>query len=136
MNPKRTRGFTLLEMMIVAILVGVLAAIALPSYSQYQIRANRGAAESLMLDLANREQQYLLDRRAYLCAGTPVTTLLGSTPIPEKVALNYDVTIPTPPCTTTTFTVQAAPKAGTIQANDGTLTLNQDGVKTPTTGKW
>ena len=133
MKLKRTRGFTLIELIITVVIVGVLAAIALPSYSQYQIRSNRGAAESLMLDLANREQQYLLDKRAYLCAGTPVTTLLGSTPIPDKVAATYVIDIPT--CTATTFTLRAAPIAGTIQANDGTLTLDQDGVKSPTT-KW
>ena len=120
-------------------IVGILAAVALPSYSKFQIRSNRAAAESWMLDLANREQQYLLDKRTYLCGGSAaVDTLRGSTPIPDKVAQNYDVTIPTGatcPASPPGFQINAAPKAGTIQAGDGTLTLNELGVKQPL-NKW
>jgi type IV pilus assembly protein PilE len=135
MSLKRTRGFTLIELMITVVIVGILAAIAVPSYSQYQIRSNRAAAESLMLDLANREQQYLLDKRAYNCASTAVADLLGATPIPDKVSAHYTVTIPAGTCSATAFIINAVPKAGTIQANDQTLTLDQAGVKSPV-AKW
>src|SRR5690348_9225695 len=59
------RGFTLLELMIAVLIVGILAAIALPSYQQYMIRGRRAAAKSAMMDIANREQQMLIANRVY-----------------------------------------------------------------------
>jgi prepilin-type N-terminal cleavage/methylation domain-containing protein len=77
----RARGFTLIEVMIVVVIVGILAAIAYPTYQNYMKRAARSAAQTLMLDLANREQQYLLDNRSFLDGGaSAVTTLLSPVP--------------------------------------------------------
>ena len=60
---------------------------------------------------------------------------MGVVPIPDKVAASYTLTQPLPTCTATTFTLQAVPKAGSIQVGDGNLTLDQDGVKSPI-AKW
>jgi len=65
MTRTRNRGFTLIELMIVVVIVAVLAAIALPSYRSYVIRANRSQAQQYMQDIANREEQFRLDARAY-----------------------------------------------------------------------
>ena len=126
----RTRGFTLLEMMIVVAIVGILAAIAYPSYQNYLKRSNRSAAETFMLDLANRQQQYLLDQRSY---ANGLATLTSSTP--AEVSAVYDVTVTSAGGPPPTFTISAVPKAGTIQAGDGTLTLDQAGTKLPA-NKW
>ena len=61
----RTRGFTLVELMIVLVVIAVLAAIALPSYQTYVIRAKRAQAQQFMQDIANREEQFRLDARTY-----------------------------------------------------------------------
>ncbi|HEY2815861.1 MAG TPA: type IV pilin protein [Casimicrobiaceae bacterium] len=128
----RQRGFTLIEMMIVAALVGVLAAIAYPSYSQYQKRAKRSAAETFMMDVANRQQQYFLDQRIYAGDTTCTTTGLAtlSVTVPVEVSGFYDVCIiqanATPP---PTFTIRATPKAGSMMAGDGILTLDDRGNK-------
>ena len=133
-NPRR--GFTLIEVMIVVAIVAVLAAIALPSYQNYIKRAHRSAVESLMLDLANREQQYLLDQRSFLGGGaSAVTTLLSPVPVPPEVSPYYDVTIAAAAGPPPTFTITAAPKAGTTMAGDGNLMLDQAGTKLPA-AKW
>jgi type IV pilus assembly protein PilE len=130
MGRRRIRGFTLLEIMIVVAIVGILAAIAYPSYQNYLRRSNRSAAESFMLDLANRQQQYLLDQRSY---APDVASLVSSQP-PEVSAV-YTVTIASAAGPPPTFTISAAPKVGTIQAGDSTLTLDQAGNRLPA-DKW
>ena len=66
MTRNRTRGFTLLEVMIVVVIVGVLAAIALPAYQSQVRKSNRSAAQQFMQDVALREQQIMMDQRGYV----------------------------------------------------------------------
>lgn len=123
------RGFTLIELIIVVAIVAILAAIAYPSYTNYVIRSNRSAAQQFLLDVAQRQEQFLMDNRAY--AGT--LAALGIV-VPGGVDSKYTVAIAVgvPP---NTYTITATPKAGTTQASDVILTLNQAGVKTPAE-KW
>jgi len=58
-------GFTLIELMIAVAIVGILAAIAVPNYSEYVKRASRAEAASALLDAANKQEQYFVDNRAY-----------------------------------------------------------------------
>lgn len=67
---KRAGGFSLIELMVVVVIIGILAAIAFPSYRQYVIRGHRSAAETLMMKIASRQEQYMLDARAYTAALT------------------------------------------------------------------
>lgn len=127
MNRKHTAGFTLMEVMIVVVIVGILASIALPSYRNQVIRGNRAAAQSMMMDLSNREQQYLIANRVYADDAELAYTL------PDEVVDNYtaDITVgaDTVPSFLITFTAIGA------QAVDGDLTLDSEGTKTPAE-KW
>lgn len=121
-------GFTLIELMITVAVIGILAAVAYPSYTQYIVRANRSAAQSFMFSVNNKQEQYMLDARSYASS----LTVLNMT-APTDVAGKYDVSVTadmtaTPP----TYLVKATPK-GTQLSNDvrcGEVTLNHLGVKT------
>src|SRR4051794_20940580 len=80
-------GFTLIELIVTVAIVGLLAAIAYPSYIQYVVKTKRSAAETFMFELANKEEQYLLDKRQYT---STVTDLLA---IPADVSTNYQLGI-------------------------------------------
>jgi type IV pilus assembly protein PilE len=129
----RASGFTLIELMITVAVVAILAAIAFPSYAMFMKKSRRGDAEATLMDIAQREQQYLLDARTY----APTVAALNTT-IPADVSAYYTIQIcqTTAPCAAPggappTFAIIATPIAGTQQAGDFTLTLDNTGLKTP-----
>ncbi|MBK4735912.1 prepilin-type N-terminal cleavage/methylation domain-containing protein [Noviherbaspirillum sp. DKR-6] len=126
----RSRGVTLVELVVAMLIVAVLAAIAFPSYQNYAKRARRSAAQAYLLDLAQRQQDYLLNARAY--AGS--VSLLNS-PAPQTVSPYYTVSLTTSAGPPAGFTITAAPVSGTAQAGDVTLTVDGTGAKTPS-GVW
>lgn len=62
---KRHSGFTLMELMISIGIIGILAGIAYPSYTEYVVQSNRAEAQNELLRLANRQEQYFVDHRVY-----------------------------------------------------------------------
>jgi type IV pilus assembly protein PilE len=128
-----SRGFTLIELMMAVAVVAILTMIAIPTYSNQMIKGRRSAAEAVLLDIAQRQQQYLLDARAY----APDVTTLG-TNTPANVRAYYTVSIDppaVPPVVPPAFTARAVPLAGTAQAGDVTLTIDNNGMKAPV-GTW
>jgi type IV pilus assembly protein PilE len=127
---RASRGFTLIELMVVVAIVALLAMVALPSYQKQVIKGNRAAAQAEMMDIANRQQQFFLANRAY----ADKTTLEASGySLPAAVARNYSYDIDVGTGTVPTFTVEF--EAIGSQESDGDLSLNSAGVKTPP-GKW
>lgn len=125
----RTRGFTLIELMITVAVIAILAAIAVPSYYQYTLRSNRSAAESVMQEIASAQERYLVDSRQF--AGS--LSVLGYN-VPNTVAPNYKVDLAStgsvsggiPPG----YTITATPQGSQVRDTGcKTLTLNGDGSK-------
>ncbi len=127
---KTNEGFTLVELMVTIVIIGILATIVLPSYQDYLRKGRRVAAQAVLMDVAQKQQQYLLDSRSY---ASDLTTLNVSTP--DDVAKYYTISLAADNGTPPTFTVTAKPNSGTDQASDPTLTIDNTGKKTPA-DKW
>lgn len=138
---QRPKGFSLIELMIVVMLITILMAIAIPSYQQYRVTANRGAAKAVLLEIASKQEEYIGRNGAFADGAGWATDLHVTVPAEVDREYSFTVTAAAIPLTGTLnapgFIATATPKAGSLQAsaNDGAISINQFGLKTPT-GKW
>lgn len=123
-NPtyKLQSAFTLIELMIVVAIIGILAAIAYPNYTQYVIRSKRTDAQAIMMENAQFLERYFTTNGKYSLA------VLPKTQSPENGTPSYNITTPT--LTATTYVIQAQPTGSFTDAECGTLTIDHTGVRT------
>jgi type IV pilus assembly protein PilE len=127
---QKTKGFTLVELMIAVAIVGILTAIAYPSYTNYLIKGNRAVAKAYLMEVVQKQQQFLLDNRAYSATAADLNLTE-----PKEFTNFYTLSIALDGGPPPGFTATAKPKAGTRQGSDGDLTINNKGEKSPT-AKW
>ncbi len=122
----RISGFTLVELMIVIAIISLLAMFALPAYDRQILRSHRSSAHQYLTILASKQEQYMLDARAYTGA---IATLNAGTSATNRYSFAIDIATCAPqPC----FTITATPTHSS-QIADGALTLDNLGQKT---GNW
>ena len=132
------KGFTLIEVMIVVAIVTILTVIGYPAYRNQVASAQRSAAKILLMELSNREAQYLSYTRQYASnfdsTGLNFTTTANdmgwSCAVTSCENNNYTVAVvvdnnDTPP----TFTFTAQPKSTGMNKGEASLTIDQTGRK-------
>ena len=130
LSRERLLGFTLIELVIAVAIVGVLAAIAYPSYQAQVRKGHRAAAQAYLMDLAQRQQQYLLDARAYASDAST----LGYPATPSEVSPWYAVAIAAPIASPPTYTITAT-ALGAQALDAAVLSIYSLGNKIPS-DKW
>ena len=126
------RGFTLIEMMIVVAIIGVLAAIAYPSYQQYIVKTKRTDMMSELQNIASEIESRKLAQGSYNAISAGIIANFAGTYLVNGNAL-YTVNF-TPDPLTAKWAITATPIIGSQMAGDGSLSLNYQGIKCRGTG--
>ena len=131
----KQNGFTLIELIIVIAIIGVLTAIAFPSYQNYLKKSRREDAKGALMGLANAMERHFTETNSYQKAatsnadtGTP-RIYSAISPIDGDTAY-YDLSITA--ATQTTYTIKATPISGSTQKDDGFLEMKHTDSK----GRW
>lgn len=123
-SPSSQKGFTLIELMIVIAIVGIISAIAYPSYQDSVRKARRGDAEAGLVEAANNMERFYTENNTYIGATWPANITSDF----------YDLTISAQ--SISAFTLQAAPTGAQLSDSCGTLTISSTGAKTPAIACW
>lgn len=132
----RRNGFTLIELMITVAIIGILAAVAYPSYLNFIIDGRRTDAQEALLGFANAMERHKTENMAYTEAatgspagdtGAPATTTFPSQAPIDSNDKFYNLTIEA--AGSLNYTLRATPIVGTSQASDGLLEITSTGVR-------
>ncbi len=136
-RPATIRGFTLVELLITIVVIGILSSIAYPSYTNYLRKARRAEAQQVLMDGALRQQQILLDSKAYVYEPNqvwPHPNAGVTTPnLPASVKPYYQITVDAKDESTTTpqFKLRATPIGTQATDSCGVLTVDHANTRTP-----
>ncbi|MFM6990407.1 MAG: type IV pilin protein [Rhodoferax sp.] len=128
----RQRGFTLIELLVVIVIAGVLARMAYSSYTNSVAKGRRNAAQGCLMEQAQYMERVYTTNMSYASGALPA----ASQQCQADLASHYSFSIPSP--SASTFTARAS-AIGTQAAKDAAcnvMTVNQAGVRTPSSSCW
>lgn len=151
----RSKGFTLIEVMVVVVIIGILATIAYPAYQKFTVQSRRTDGQIPLARLAAAQEKFYSEcghyarnivstSTAQACGTSAASFANGNLPFnttTEKTLYTISLVTPTVACPITNcYRLQAAPDSGKSQASDGTLTIDSQGNRLRTVGiynyKW
>ena len=132
---RKSAGFTLIEMMIVIVVVGILLMVALPGYERQTLKTKRSLGRAELQEVMARQEQYFVNNRQY--ATSLVDLGLANPYSIDADANDVDTssgdriyTIALPSATALTYTLTATPQLGQVKDTlCGTLQITSTGVK-------
>ena len=130
-HPKKSRGFTLIEVMIVVGIIGLLTTIAYPSYREHIQRSQRTVAKTALLELATRQERFFTVNNRYTTVGTDLG-YASNFPIGVGGDGNalYRITVTT--ANATGFAATATPVGGATADACGVFAISQSGQQSNT----
>ena len=133
---RRSKGFTLVEIIIVIAIAAILAAAGIPSYNEHIRKSKRSVAKGVLMDTVNRQEQFFANNKTYsntwagLAAPDPYYIDGSGDPVTSNgvYQLTIEVTGSAPYLS---YTLKATPVAGSPQAADscGVLSITSDGQR-------
>lgn len=124
----KTKGFSLIELMIVVAIIGILAGIAIPAYNDYLMKARRGDGRGVLLNTAGTLERYFSENGRYTTALGSGSCAAGIIPSASPEGY-YSLTSTAAVCSDNTFTLTATPQGRQTGDKCGSLTLNQAQAK-------
>lgn len=134
---RRQVGVTLIELMVVVAIVAAIFAFAFPSYERYIVRAKRAVGQNVLMQVADRQQQFFMDNKSFAAnmtnlgfgANPFIVDDDGASTVVTDVDAVYSVALSN--VTATTWTATATPLNGQLSRDTDcvNLTINQAGVK-------
>ena len=127
----KSAGFTLIEVMVAVVIIGILLATAVPSYQQYVIRGNRANMQAQMLTIASALERYRAQNFRYLGATLTNTGIYGGAVFPLQGQAHYSLQLTgdNTDGTPNTTWVLTAKATSNVQKKDGVMILNSAGQR-------
>lgn len=124
-------GFSLMELMVTLVIIGILAAIAYPAFTDHLYKTRRSDGQAALMNLATYMEHYYTENNSYTGATLTVGSTTGTLGL-KNTSIDGYYTLSISSLTATTYTLTATPTAGGPQAGDTTcttLTLTNTNIK-------